>query len=395
TRLLVLAFGLSVLVAVGCTPYALASFGKGRLEWFLTAGLGVMALAAYGVALVAVENQRRGGGRGWQWWEAISRRMATTLPRRRRLFTSPEKALLWLEWRRAGLVLPFAVLLTLLLIVGPAAWLSGRGPEATARTALWMAILPILLAIPVGKGIAKPDFWTLELGLPTFLATRPITSGQLVVAKMKAAALSTLVAWVVLLAVAPLWLWLGSDLEDLRTFWGNFCAIYSPPARGAIACLALLAGVILTWGLMIGSLWSGMSGSWLLYAGSAGLSAACFLSILVVLTRWLDAPVARTGDIVALLPWLPWTLAACFILKAWGAAAGFTRAQRSHLVAAGTVSQYACAWMVGTCSLLVLAWLISPRVEWLRDILCLAGLLCFPIARVGAAPLALARNRHR
>src|SRR5262249_55939706 len=106
TRLMVLAFGLSFLVAVGCPPYALASESKGRLEWLLTAALGVLALGAYGAALVAVESQRRGGGRGWEWWRALSRQVASALPRRRRPFASPAKALLWLEWRRAGLVLP-------------------------------------------------------------------------------------------------------------------------------------------------------------------------------------------------------------------------------------------------------------------------------------------------
>ena len=105
--------------------------------------------------------------------------------------------------------------ITLLLIVGPAAWLSGRGPEATARTAFWMAILPMVLAVPVGKGIAKPDFWSLEFGLPTFLATRPITNGQIVAAKMKAAALSTLLTWAVLLMMAPIALGLASGLTTL------------------------------------------------------------------------------------------------------------------------------------------------------------------------------------
>jgi hypothetical protein len=395
TRLLVLACGLPFLVAVGFLPYALAAESNVGLEWLLTAMLGVWALAAYGAALVAVERQRRGGGRGWEWRRALVRQLASALPRRRQSFASPEQALLWLEWRRAGLVLPFGVLLTLLLIVGPAAWLSGHGPEATVRTAVWMAILPVVLAVPVGKGLAKPDFWSLELGLPIFLATRPITSGQLVAAKMKAAALSTLLAWAVLLVVAPLWLWLIGDLEDLRSLWGNFCLIYSPLARWVIPSLVLLAAILLTWNFLIGSIWTGMSGRALLYAGAAGFSLACFVCILVFLTLCLDAPGEHSGVFVAMLPWLPWTLAGCFILKACGAAAAFGSLRRRHLVATGTVGRYVCVWMVGTFCLLVLAGLVSPRVEWFRDVLCLAGLLMFPITRVAAAPLAVAHNRHR
>jgi hypothetical protein len=395
TRLIVLACGLSFLVAVGCMPYALESQSNGRLEWFLTAVLGVLALVAYGAALMAVESQRRGGGRGWEWWRALVGRAASALPRRRRQFASPGEALLWLEWRRAGLVLPFSVLLTLLLIVGPAAWLSGRGPEATARTAVWMAILPMVLAVPIGKGIAKPNFWSLELGLPTFLAARPITNCQIVAAKVKAAALSTLLAWAVLLVVAPIWLWLACDLEDLRSFWGSFCSIYSNPARWAIPSLALVAAILLTWSLMIGSIWTGMSGRPSLYASFVGLSTVCFLSFLVFVTWCLDAPGEHSGAFWALLPWLPWTLAACFILKTWAAAWSFWRVRRCRLVGMGEMGLYLCAWTAGTCCLLVLAGLVSPRVEWFRDVLCLASLVVFPIARVGAAPLAVARNRHR
>jgi hypothetical protein len=300
-----------------------------------------------------------------------------------------------LEWRRAGLVLPFGVLLTLLLIVGPVSWFSGRGPEAAARTAFWMAIVPIVLAVPVGSGIAKPNFWTLDLGLPTSLATRPITDGQIVAAKMRAAALSTLLAWAVVLVVAPLWLCLAYDLDDLRSSWGIFCALYSDPCRWAIPILALLAAMLLTGSLMIGSIWTGMSGSPMLYAGSVGLSAACFLGILVFLTWCLDAPGEHAAVFWAMLPWLPWALAVCFILKAWAAAGSFWCVRHRRLVATGALGRYACAWTAGTCCLLVLAWLVSPRVEWLRDVLCLCGLLVFPIARVGAAPLAVARNRHR
>jgi hypothetical protein len=395
TRLIVLAFGLSFLVGVGCMPYALASESKGRLEWLLTAVLGASALVAHGAALVAVESQRRGGGRGWGWWRALVRHLASALPRRHWHLASPEQALMWLEWRRAGLVLPFGVLLALLLIVGPTAWITGRGPETTMRTAIWMAILPVVLAVPVGKGIAKPDFWSLELRLPAFLATRPITNGQIVAAKMKAAALSTLLAWAVLLVVAPVWLWLACDLGDLRSLWGNFCAIYSHLARWLIPSLVLLTAVILTWSLMIGSIWTGMSGRPLLYAGSVGLSTACLLSFLVFFTWTLEAPGTHSGVFWRLLPWLPWTLAAGFILKAWTAAGSFWRVRRCRLVGIGAVSRYVSAWTAGTCCWLVLAWLVSPRVEWFRDVLCLAGLLVVPIARVGAAPLAVARNRHR
>ena len=46
------------------------------------------------------------------------------------------------------------------MIVGPVAWIAGRGPEATARTALWMAILPLLLAVPVAAVAGLVSFFS-------------------------------------------------------------------------------------------------------------------------------------------------------------------------------------------------------------------------------------------
>ena len=294
-RLIVLSVMLTLLVALGLAPYALAPGGQGRLEGILTAALAACMLGAYGAAVAGVACQRRGGGRGWQWVGLLRQGLEDALPRSKRPFASPERALMWLEWRRGGLVLPAAVLLTFVLIVGPGTWLAGRGPEATARAALWLALLPMILALPVGKGLAKPDFWSLELGLNPFLTTRPVSDGQVVAAKMKAAALSTLLAWALLLTLAPLWLWLVGDVADLYSNWKVFCAVYSPFARVAIPMLLLNAAIILTWGLLIGGIWAGASGRPVVFAGSIVFGIVCFMSLLAFVTWWgLDGP-GRSG----------------------------------------------------------------------------------------------------
>src|SRR4029078_2883163 len=128
----------------------------------------------------------------------------------------------------SGLVLPAAVLFSLFLIMGPAAWIAGYGPNATAFAVSWISILTILLAVPVGEGIAKPDFWSLELALPPFLTTRPISGSQIVAAKMKSAAASAVLAWVLVLSITPLWLYLKCDSEYLHNTWGMLRTICSP-----------------------------------------------------------------------------------------------------------------------------------------------------------------------
>jgi hypothetical protein len=318
------------------------------------------------------------------------------LPRSKRPFGSPERSLIWLEWRRGGLVLPAAVLLTLVLIVGPATWLAGRGPEATARAALWLALLPMILALPIGKGFAKPDFWSLELGLNPFLTTRPVSDSQVIAAKLKAAAISTLLAWALLLTLAPLWLWLVGDAADLYSLWKVFCAVYSPFARVAIPMLLLVAAVILTWSLLSGSIWAGASGRPVVFAGSIVFGIVCFLSFLAFVTWWsLDEPGAASDFVASALPWLPWMLAAAFLVKAWAAVLCWREAYRRHLLSTRTIVAYLSVWAFATGSVAALACIVSPRVAWFRDLLLLAALLVVPLARVGAAPLALHRNRHR
>ena len=240
TRLVVLGFFLTNLVTVGFIPYLPPQLRGTWTEEKLTIMLAALMLAAYGATVVVVGAQRRGGGRGWAWPATLLQLLVDAIPHRTWKLNSPSRALLWLEWRRSGLVLPVAVVFAMLWIMGPVAGINGHGPQETAQMAVWLAMLPLLLAVPVGKGIAKPDFWSLELSLPPFLAARPITSGQIIRAKMKSAAFSTLLAWGLLLAVAPLWIYLNCSTEQLRDMWGMFRNIYSPPAQWAIPILTLL-----------------------------------------------------------------------------------------------------------------------------------------------------------
>jgi hypothetical protein len=349
-------------------------------------------VVAYGTALNAVGLQRRGGGRGWQVGRQVLQQLLDVLPQRRHHFASPDQALFRCEWRRSGWVLPGGVLLTVLLIMCTVTGFAGGDPEMTARAAAWIVGLPFVLAAVVGKGFAKPDFWSLEPSLAPFWATRPVTSGQFLAAKLKTAALSTVVAWALLLAVALPWLGLACDLRDLRAAWHLFTTLYSALARWTIVGLLVVGALIVTWGLMIGSLWSGLYGRPRFFAGTVGLSSVCFLFLVGWLFWMVDD---KSGVIVPLLPWLPWVLAAAFVLKGWTALWAWRCAYQSALVSWAFV--YTCfgIWIVATGCLVILACCLSPRIEWLCQLLVLTALLLCPLARIGLAALSLAQNRHR
>ena len=61
---------------------------------------------------------------------------------------------------------------------------------------------PVVLAVPVGMAFSKPTFWSEDLAVPAFVAVRPLSSEDLVATKVKVAAASAVLSWVVVLAVS-------------------------------------------------------------------------------------------------------------------------------------------------------------------------------------------------
>src|SRR6185295_11655569 len=117
-------------------------------------------LGAFGIAVRSVARQRCGGRRqrrgAQDWVEWITR----YFPQRRRPFASAVSAHFWFEWRRSGILLPLAVAVTVLLVIAPLSWHMREEKESGAWILMWTVAMPILLALPIGKGFSKPDFWS-------------------------------------------------------------------------------------------------------------------------------------------------------------------------------------------------------------------------------------------
>jgi hypothetical protein len=95
------------------------------------------------------------------------------------------------------------------------------------------------------------------------------------------------------------------------------------------------------------------------------------------------------------LPRIPWILATVFAIKIWLATYFAWLALRRQLISTTLALGFLGCWFVATTPFVILAWQISPRVAWLRESLILAALLVIPLARIAAAPLTIAANRHR
>lgn len=334
--------------------------------------LALIGLAALPVAYLAVESTRRGRTMEWQGWRKFVDLAANALPRQVRAFTSPRQAQFWFEWRRHGMLLPTSVTGVLLLIMAPTALVAPLSPGVAGFCLMWILLTPFLLAFPLGKGFGKADLWSKEAGLPLFLATRPLTNIAWIGTKLKAAALAALLSWVIVAVLTPLWLWLCCDpalLVRLRS-------LIQTEAR-----LAVIFGVavILTWRLLAGSLYLGLSGrKWLLSVAACWVFV-CFFGSIFLVAGLIDRYLALT------LPW--WVssiLAGLFLIKITVALGLSWRSWT------WSSTVYVCSWLLLTLFMLFAVWFLIPaaRLQYF-----LLALLSIPLARISYAQIALARNR--
>jgi hypothetical protein len=212
---------------------------------------------------MCIVRQRSGGGQRRGWLKYLIERIADAWPRRKKVFRSAASAQLWYEWRRAGLLLPSSIGALLVLVIGPLAWLLRDEPGSAVWILGWTLAMPIMLAFPLGKGFSKADFWSADLSLPAFIAVRPLATGEMIVTKMKVAALSAAISWLLVLAFLSLWLPLWADLAPLTMVRIGFWMAYghSMWAEYAILTLFIAAGMFVTWKLLVGGLWVGLCGS--------------------------------------------------------------------------------------------------------------------------------------
>jgi hypothetical protein len=394
-RLLVLGIGGTIL-AVGWIAFRdesesllLSGFlhlpGHLPLRQALCAMLAAVSVSAFLVASAAVESQRRGGSSEWQGVRRAIEFITDALPRRGHRFDSPGHAQFWFEWRRHGMILPLCTLGVLLLIMAPGPWLAPIRDETTQVALCWILGTPLVLAFALGKGFGKADLWSKEPALPVFLATKPLGNSGWIAAKMKAAALAALASWLAVALLTPLWLWQCCDWHPSLPE-----ALYPPAVRHASPALLFGVLVILTWRLLIGSLFVGLSGrTWML------TTAACGVFATFIGTPLLMAILSQHPTVFRNLSWLPWFLAGLFAVRVAAAWALIDHACRRGWMTRRAIQRYLVIWFATTTFMVVAVWLLIPAEGWLKWLFVVLALFAVPLLRVACAPMALARNRSR
>ncbi len=387
--------GIRLIVAVLClaaldTVVLLAIHFKAR-EPMMLAILAPQLPLAYLVARFAVARARRGDVPDWRGLSARSGEIADALPRPRDHLSSPGRAQVWFEWRRhgrslpalVGLVLPFELWLL---------WLAKDAPAFVFEILFLVLITPPFMAAFTAWTVSKPHPNASDsYGVPPFIATRPLTSAELIAAKLQMAMWSALAAWLLVLVAIPLALeWSGtwSVVKDRAQRMND--AVGTP--RAVALVLLILAGFIVsTWKQLVQSLHIGLTGREWLIKGSVLLTLT-FLILLGPVVEWIiDSPSVQR----ALWNALPLILAGLVALKMSAAAWIATRLDRSRLLSDRALFVGAACWCVAVLALYaVLVWFFStPFVA--HYLLALIAILAVPLVRLSAAPLALAWNRHR
>lgn len=346
---------------------------------------------AYVAARFAVARARRGDVPDWRRPLARLGPVAEVLPRRRDHFPSPERAQAWFEWRRHGRSLP-ALVGILLPFELALLWLARDAPAFVFEILFLALITPPLMAAFTAWTVSRPNPQVRDsYGVSPFIATRPLTSADLIAAKLKMAMWSTLAAWLLVLVAMPLALeWSGTWSVVTERARRMNDAIGTP--RAATVVLLILAGfIVATWKQLVQSLHIGLTGREWIVKGSALLTLTLLILVGPIVEWIIDSP----GVQRAVWNELPLILAGLVGLKMSAAAWIATRLDRNRLLGDRALVAGAACWCVAVLALYgVLVWFFStPFVA--RYLLALIAILAAPLARLSAAPLALAWNRHR
>src|SRR6266550_2736325 len=268
---------------------------------------------AYLVARFAVARARRGEVPDWR---GVFGRLVTNavLTRRRDHFPSPARAQAWFEWRRHGRSLPALVGLLLPFELA-LLWLAKDAPAFVFEILFLALITPPFMAACTAWTVSQPNPQGRDsYGVPPFIATRPLTSAELIAAKLKMAMWSTLAAWLVVLVALPLALeWSGTWSVVTERARRMNDAIGTP--RAATVVLLILAGfIVATWKQLVQSLHIGLSGREWIVKGSVLLTLTLLILVGIKMSAaaWIATRLDRSrllGDRALVLGAACWVLA--------------------------------------------------------------------------------------
>jgi hypothetical protein len=253
-------------------------------------------------------------------------------------------------------------------------------------------LTPVVVATFAAASVSKTGGSASDAyGLTPFIATRPLTDAQLLASKLRMTIGSTLAAWALVVLAIPIAVYWSGTWLTLLDWSRNVAATIGAP-RAIVLLIVIVAGMLLsTWRQLVQSLYFGLTGDERLIKGSVFISLI-LASLLGPLAIWIV-----DGERIDLL-WsaVPLILAVlvCAKMVAAGCVAARLVREAGPLNEQTLIAGAACWTAAVLVVYAVLAWLTdTPHIP--RYLVMLVAILFVPLARLSAAPLAIARNRHR
>ena len=384
-----------ILVAIiGIGMLGLAAPGKGfrnMSEPAVLGSLGVLMALAFVAAVAGVSRDRRGEWEGWT--QRMIDRVLAMLPRRRKAFTSSAGAQVWFEWRGKAFFLSAVLALPMILVmmIYPVPTMGDFDPVMTAIIYANLPLLALVMAWCLGMTLARTDYWTREAELSSFVTARPVTDGDIVIAKLKAAALILVTAALLFVALAipsfNVGYWLNSTDMNWPS-WSQFKARNPQLLLHLSHPLVLLTAFAVIWATMAEGLAIGLRGQKSVVIQSVVRVSLFFAALILV-----SMLVRRPGGLRFLVAILPWASA---LLVTWKVAITILWLKRTRsLYSSKQRVCLAALWLLvvgciaGTAALV---WTHIPMFD--RAIIFVAAFLA-PGSALFRAAARLHHNRHR
>jgi hypothetical protein len=310
----------------------------------------------------------------------------------------------WLESHRGSLFLPAGTLLVMLFVFFLAALMRHVPADTTAITLTTIFMTPIVLAVLTGSVAGMPLVTSPDAPLAPFLSTRPISSGDMVLAKLGAAALAAALAWIVVLLLTPIWLITWCDTTPVANAWATFSAMFPGRQRWIMLVLCGITVWLITFRMSVVNLYIALSGRAVLLTGYVIAGIAVAVTTIAVICDQLDTAVRFGVDqtIFSALTTLAWVLNIALVAKLAVAALSTSKAFLRGWVGARMVGTSAGAWLGASVVVALTLYLLASReptlartMPWLGLLAALWGLLLVPLARIALATQTLAGVRHQ
>jgi hypothetical protein len=143
--------------------------------------------------------------------------------------------------------------------------------------------MPMSFAGTASMTVAKTNPWVKDYyGLSPFVATRPMTTLDLVAAKVRAAAISVLVSWgLALMVVVPMLLFSSAGRATINA--ASRWIVEQGPAKAlVITTVGVIVLFVLTWRRMVGNLVLNLTGREWIIKSAVALDTLAFIAISVI-----------------------------------------------------------------------------------------------------------------